>query len=53
MRLCYTVAFMSESRAKTSVTEALLCLWVIAAPIWYLLQFRPLIALFAARFFHK
>jgi len=27
-----TGAFMSEPRAKTSITEALLRLWVIAAP---------------------
>ena len=52
-RLCYTDAFMSEPRAKTSITEALLCLWVLAAPIWYLFQFRPLIAIFAARLLHK
>jgi len=44
---------MNEPRAKISFTEALLCLWVIAAPIWYLFQFRPLIAFFAARFFHR
>jgi len=44
---------MSEPRTKSSLTEVLLCLWVIAAPIWYLFQFRPLIALFAARLLHK
>ena len=44
---------MTERGAKLSIVEACLCLWVIAAPIWYLLQFRPLITLLAARFFHK
>jgi hypothetical protein len=44
---------MSQPRVKISIVEGLLCLWVIAAPIWYLLQFRPLVAFVAARFFHK
>jgi len=52
-QLCYTCAVMSDHRAKTSFAEACLCLWVIAAQIWYLLQFRPLVAFFVARFFHK
>jgi hypothetical protein len=44
---------MDGRSTKLSVVEALLCLWVIAAPIWYLFQFRPLLAFFAARFLHK
>jgi len=44
---------MSKLRPKFSITEALLCAWVIGAHIWYLLQFRPLFAVFAAKFFHK
>jgi hypothetical protein len=44
---------MSQPHAKISIVEVLLCLWVIAAPIWYLLQFRPLLAFFAARLFNK
>jgi hypothetical protein len=44
---------MNQRRAKSSIIEVLLCLWVLAAPIWYLLQFRPLVAFFAARFFPK
>jgi hypothetical protein len=44
---------MKEPGAKSSIIEALLCLWLIAAPIWYLLQFRPLMALLAARLLHK
>jgi hypothetical protein len=44
---------MNQRGAKVSIVEAFLCLWVIAAPIWYLLQFRPLLAFFATKFFHK
>ena len=35
---------MSKLRPKFSITEALLCAWVIGAQVWYLLQFRPLFA---------
>jgi hypothetical protein len=52
-RLCYTGSSMNERGAKLLIVEACLCLWVIAAPIWYLLEFRPLITFFAARLFHK
>jgi hypothetical protein len=51
--LCYTGASMDGRGAKLSIVEAFLCLWVIAAQIWYLLQFGPLVTFFAARFFHK
>jgi len=51
--LCYTGASMDRRGAKLSIVEAFLCLWVIAAQIWYLLQFGPLVTFFAARFFHK
>jgi hypothetical protein len=44
---------MKASRAKSSMVEALLCLWVLGAQIWYLLQFRPLLAFLAARLFHN
>jgi hypothetical protein len=43
---------MSERGAKSSIIEALLCLWIIAAQLWYLLQFRPLFAFFAAKLLH-
>jgi len=39
--------------AKLSLTEVLLCGWVIAAQLWYVLQFRPLLTFLAARFLHK
>jgi hypothetical protein len=44
---------MSERDAKSFIIESFLCLWVIATPIWYLLQFRSLVAFFVARFLHK
>jgi hypothetical protein len=44
---------MNEPGAKTPIVEPLLCLWVIAAPVWYLFQFRPLVAFFVGRFLHK
>lgn len=50
--LCYTCADMSERGAKSSIIEALLCLWIIGAQLWYLLQFRPLLAFFAAKLLH-
>jgi formate/nitrite transporter FocA (FNT family) len=43
---------MSERGAKSSIIEALLCAWIVAAQVWYLLQFRPLLAFFAAKLFH-
>jgi len=42
---------MSERGAKSSIIEAFLCLWIVGAQIWYLLQFRPLLAFFAGKFF--
>jgi hypothetical protein len=44
---------MNEHGARLSIIEAFLCFWLIAAPVWYLLQFRPLLTLFAARLIHK
>ncbi len=52
-QLCYTGAAMKHLSAKLSLTEVLLCGWLIAAQIWYVLQFRPLLTFLAARFLHK
>lgn len=53
MRLWYTCAAMSKNRPFSPILEVLLCAWIVGAQIWYLLQFRPLIAFFVMRFFHK
>jgi len=44
---------MTARRVNSSILQTLFCLWVIGAQIWYLLQFRALVAFFAAKFFHK
>jgi len=44
---------MSDRHAKRPLIEMLLCLWVIGAQVWYLFQFRTLVAFFAAKLFHK
>jgi len=44
---------MRARRTKAFIFELLLCLWVVGAQIWYVFQFRPLVAFFAAKFLHK
>jgi len=44
---------MKHLSAKLSLTEVLLCGWVVAAQLWYVLQFRPLLTFLAARFLNK
>jgi hypothetical protein len=51
--LCYTCAAMSKKFGSSRIVEFLLCAWVIGAQLWYLLQFKPLLVVLAARFFHK
>jgi hypothetical protein len=43
---------MSERGTKSSIIEALLCAWIVGAQLWYLLQFRPLLAFFGAKLLH-
>jgi hypothetical protein len=43
---------MSERGAKSLIIEALLCMWIVGAEVWYLLQFRPLLAFFAIKLLH-
>jgi hypothetical protein len=44
---------MSKKFGSSRIVEFLLCAWVIGAQLWYLLQFKPLLVVLAARFFHQ
>jgi len=44
---------MPKNSALQRPLEWLLCLWVIAAQVWYLAQFRPLVEFAVRKFFHR
>jgi hypothetical protein len=44
---------MNKKFGSSRIIEFLLCPRLIGAQLWYLLQFKPLLVVLAARFFHK
>ena len=50
---CYTSQAMAQIPLSRRLLDGCLCLWVLAAQLWYLFQFRPLVELFARKVLHR
>lgn len=44
---------MTQNPFSRRLLDGALCIWVIAAQLWYLFQFRPLVEFFARKVLHR
>jgi len=44
---------MAQIPLSRRLLDGCLCLWAVAAQLWYLFQFRPLVELFARKVLHR